>query len=159
MPAEYGGAPLLGLKGLVVKTHGSSKAKEVTNSIDQCVILYVKQNINAKYQRKSECVRPKINKEDIKKGSELCMEFEKLKKIIAEVLNVDEDEITMDTTFIDDLGADSSGCDSRLLWESRRNCDIEIPRNEHGSKRSVNRWRCGTNQINDTMDVKLKHGT
>ena len=35
------------------------------------------------------------------------MEFEKLKKIIAEVLNVDEEEITMDTTFVDDLGADS----------------------------------------------------
>lgn len=35
------------------------------------------------------------------------MEFEKLKMIIAEVLNVDADEITMDTTFVDDLGADS----------------------------------------------------
>ena len=35
------------------------------------------------------------------------MEFEKLKKIIAEVLNVDPDEITMETTFQDDLGADS----------------------------------------------------
>lgn len=35
------------------------------------------------------------------------MEFEKLKKIIAEVLNVDEAEITMETTFVDDLGADS----------------------------------------------------
>ena len=35
------------------------------------------------------------------------MEFEKLQKIISEVLNVDENEITMDTTFIDDLGADS----------------------------------------------------
>ena len=35
------------------------------------------------------------------------MEFEKLKKIIAEVLNVDADEITPDTTFVDDLGADS----------------------------------------------------
>ena len=35
------------------------------------------------------------------------MEFEKLKQIIAEVLNVDADEITMDTTFVDDLGADS----------------------------------------------------
>lgn len=34
---EYGGAPLLGLKGLVVKTHGSSKAQEVTNSILQCI--------------------------------------------------------------------------------------------------------------------------
>ena len=35
------------------------------------------------------------------------MEFEKLKKIIAEVLNVDEEEITTETTFVDDLGADS----------------------------------------------------
>ena len=35
------------------------------------------------------------------------MEFEKLQQIIAEVLNVDADEITMDTTFVDDLGADS----------------------------------------------------
>lgn len=35
--SEYGGAPLLGLNGLVVKIHGSSKAKEVTNSIYQCV--------------------------------------------------------------------------------------------------------------------------
>ena len=35
------------------------------------------------------------------------MEFEKLKKVIADVLNVDEDEITMETTFEDDLGADS----------------------------------------------------
>ena len=35
------------------------------------------------------------------------MEFEKIRKIIAESLNVDEEEITMDTTFVDDLGADS----------------------------------------------------
>lgn len=35
------------------------------------------------------------------------MELEKLKAIIAEVLNVDPDEITTDTTFTDDLGADS----------------------------------------------------
>ena len=35
------------------------------------------------------------------------MEFEKIKAIIAEVLNVDENEITMETTFTDDLGADS----------------------------------------------------
>lgn len=42
---EYGGAPLLGLNGLVVKTHGSSKAREVTNSIFQCV-TFREQNIN-----------------------------------------------------------------------------------------------------------------
>ena len=35
------------------------------------------------------------------------MEFEKIQSIIAEVLNLDKEEITMDTTFIDDLGADS----------------------------------------------------
>ena len=34
---EYRGAPLLGLNGLVVKTHGSSKAKEISNAIYQCV--------------------------------------------------------------------------------------------------------------------------
>lgn len=46
---EYGGAPLLGLKGLVVKTHGSSKAKEVTNTLMQCV-TFKKQGINEKIQ-------------------------------------------------------------------------------------------------------------
>ena len=35
------------------------------------------------------------------------MEFEKLQNIIAEVLNVEADEITLNTTFVDDLGADS----------------------------------------------------
>ena len=35
------------------------------------------------------------------------MEFEKLQGIIAEVLNVDAEDITMATTFVDDLGADS----------------------------------------------------
>ena len=35
------------------------------------------------------------------------MEFEKLQKIIAEVMNVSEEEIRPETTFVDDLGADS----------------------------------------------------
>lgn len=35
--SEYGGAPLLGLKGLVVKGHGNSKAKEIKNALKQCV--------------------------------------------------------------------------------------------------------------------------
>ena len=43
--SEYGGAPLLGLNGLVVKAHGSSKAKEVTNEILQCV-TFKEQDIN-----------------------------------------------------------------------------------------------------------------
>ena len=43
----YGGAPLLGCKGLVVKTHGSAKAIEVKNSIIQCV-TFKQQAINEK---------------------------------------------------------------------------------------------------------------
>ena len=35
------------------------------------------------------------------------MEFEKLQRIIADILNVDIDEINPETTFVDDLGADS----------------------------------------------------
>lgn len=48
---EYGGAPLLGLNGLVVKTHGSSKAVEIKNSILQC-IAFKEQNINEKIKEK-----------------------------------------------------------------------------------------------------------
>ncbi|MCD7726559.1 MAG: phosphate acyltransferase PlsX [Clostridiales bacterium] len=48
---QYGGAPLLGLKGLVVKTHGSSKANEIKNSILQC-IAFSEQKINEKIKEK-----------------------------------------------------------------------------------------------------------
>lgn len=48
---EYGGAPMLGLNGLVVKTHGNSKAKEIKNSILQC-ITFSEQNINQKIKEK-----------------------------------------------------------------------------------------------------------
>ena len=44
---EYGGAPLLGLKGLVVKTHGSAKAVEIKHAIFQCV-QFKQQKINEK---------------------------------------------------------------------------------------------------------------
>ena len=46
---QYGGAPMLGLNGLVVKTHGSSNAIEVKNSIMQC-ITFSEQNINEKIE-------------------------------------------------------------------------------------------------------------
>ena len=45
--SEYGGAPLLGLKGLVVKTHGSAKAVEIRHAIFQCV-QFRQQKINEK---------------------------------------------------------------------------------------------------------------
>lgn len=51
---EYGGAPLLGLNGLVVKTHGSSKAKEITNAIYQCV-TFKEQDINGKIKEHVDC--------------------------------------------------------------------------------------------------------
>ena len=45
--SQSGGAPLLGLNGLVVKTHGSAKAIDVKNSILQCV-TFKQQDINGK---------------------------------------------------------------------------------------------------------------
>lgn len=53
------------------------------------------------------------------------MEFEKLQKIISEVLNVDEDEITMETTFVDDLGADSLDI-FQIIMGIEEEFDIEI---------------------------------
>lgn len=54
------------------------------------------------------------------------MEFEKLQQIIAEVLNVEPDEITMDTTFVDDLGADSLDV-FQIITGIEEEFDIEIP--------------------------------
>ncbi len=48
---QYGGAPMLGLNGLVVKTHGSSKSVEIKNSILQC-IMFKEQKINDKIREK-----------------------------------------------------------------------------------------------------------
>lgn len=54
--SEYGGAPLLGLNGLVVKTHGSATAKEVCNSIIQC-ITFKEQDVNGKIR---ECIQTDV---------------------------------------------------------------------------------------------------
>ncbi len=53
------------------------------------------------------------------------MEFEKLQKIIAEVLNVDESEITPETTFEDDLGADSLDV-FQIIMGIEQEFDIQI---------------------------------
>lgn len=55
--SQYGGAPLLGLNGLVVKTHGSAKATEVSNSIIQCV-TFKEQNINEKIKESLAAGKP-----------------------------------------------------------------------------------------------------
>ena len=57
------------------------------------------------------------------------MEFEKLKGIIADVLNVDENEITMNTTFVDDLGADSLDV-FKIIMGIEEEFDIEIDQEE-----------------------------
>ena len=57
------------------------------------------------------------------------MEFEKLKKVIADVLNVDPDEITMETTFADDLGADSMDV-FQIIMGIEEEFDIEVPPEE-----------------------------
>lgn len=58
-------------------------------------------------------------------GKVIRMEFEKLQKIISEVLNVDVDEITMETTFVDDLGADSLDI-FQIIMGIEEEFDIEI---------------------------------
>lgn len=60
--SQYGGAPLLGLRGLVVKTHGSSKANEIKNSIIQC-ISFKEQAISDKIKECLE-VKENINKQE-----------------------------------------------------------------------------------------------
>ena len=57
------------------------------------------------------------------------MEFEKLKRIIADVLNVDPEEITMETTFVDDLGADSLDV-FQIIMGIEEVFDIEVPAEE-----------------------------
>lgn len=54
------------------------------------------------------------------------MEFEKLKQVIADVLNVDPEEIKMESTFVDDLGADSLDV-FQIIMGLEEEFDIEIP--------------------------------
>ena len=57
------------------------------------------------------------------------MEFEKLRDIIVEVLNVDESEVKKDSTFVDDLGADSLDV-FQIIMGLEEEFDIEIPNEE-----------------------------
>lgn len=59
--SQYGGAPMLGLNGLVVKTHGSSKSTEITNALYQCV-TFKQQDINGKIKEKI-CVEQTSNED------------------------------------------------------------------------------------------------
>ena len=57
------------------------------------------------------------------------MEFEKLQAIIADVLNVPKDDITPETTFVDDLGADSLDI-FQIIMGIEEEFDIEIDNEE-----------------------------
>ena len=64
------------------------------------------------------------------------MELEKLQKIIAEVLNVDTEEVTPETTFVDDLGADSLDV-FQIMMGIEEEFDIEVPADEVEQLESV----------------------
>ena len=53
--SAYGGAPMLGLNGLIVKTHGNAKSQEIKNSIIQCV-AFKEQSINEKIKNSIEII-------------------------------------------------------------------------------------------------------
>lgn len=54
------------------------------------------------------------------------MEFEKLRSIIADILNIDEEEITEESTFVDDLGADSLDI-AQIMMGIEDEFGVEIP--------------------------------
>lgn len=65
------------------------------------------------------------------------MEFEKLQEIIADVLNVDPNEVTMETTFADDLGADSLDV-FQIVMGIEEEFDIQIEAEE--AEKTAGRW-------------------
>lgn len=76
------------------------------------------------------------------------MEFERLKDIICEVLNVDKNEITEDATFIDDLGADSLDV-FQIIMGIEEEFDIEIS-NEDAEK--ISTVGDAVSEIKDAID-------
>ncbi len=64
------------------------------------------------------------------------MEFEKVKEIIAEQMSISEDEITMETSFIDDLGADSLDV-FQIISELEENFDIEFENDDAENIKTV----------------------
>ena len=61
-----------------------------------------------------------------RKGQTVSMEFEKLKEAIADILNVDPNEVTEETTFTEDLGADSLDV-YQIVMKIEEAFEIEIP--------------------------------
>lgn len=76
------------------------------------------------------------------------MEFEKLRKIIVQVLSVDEKEVTYDTTFVDDLGADSLDI-FQIIMGIEEEFDIEI---SHEAAEKINTVEDAVNCIMEALD-------
>ena len=76
------------------------------------------------------------------------MEFDKLKKSIADVLNVDPEEITLETTFMEDLGADSLDIFQIVMAiEEEFNMEIPAEKVEH-----ITTVKEAVNLIKDSID-------
>ncbi len=118
---------MLGLKGLVVKTHGSSKATEVCNSIIQCV-TFKEQAISAKIEEaiQLEKEQEETKKRRLKEERIKTMEFEKIQKIIAEEMNLNVEDVKPESRFVEDLAADSLDV-IQIVLKLEEEFDIEIP--------------------------------
>ena len=81
------------------------------------------------------------------------MEFEKLQDIIADVLNVQKDEIKPETTFVDDLGADSLDI-FQIIMGIEEEFDIEIDNDEAEKIVTV---QDAVDQIKKAVDLSLIH--
>ena len=76
------------------------------------------------------------------------MEFDKLKKTIADILNVDPEEITMETTFMEDLGADSLDI-FQIVMSIEEEFNMEIPAEKVENITTVGE---AVNLIRDSID-------
>ena len=84
----------------------------------------------------------------LKIGEEKTMEFEKLQEIISAVLNIPKEEVRLDTTFVDDLGADSLDI-FQIIMGIEEEFDIEID-NEEAEK--ISTVQDAVNQIKKVID-------
>ena len=78
----------------------------------------------------------KNKSQSMDKGGVLCMIFEKVKNILVDQLDVDEDAITMDSSITDDLGADSLDVVD-LVMSLEEEFDVEIPDEEIENMKTV----------------------
>ena len=62
--------------------------------------------------------------------------FDKVREIIAEILSINEDDITMDSSFVDDLNADSLDL-VELMMALEDELDTEIPDEEAENFKTV----------------------